>query len=134
MAASGIAASSACAANSRSQKLLDVRDAAQACELRRQFEGLGDEALILAIEEETDLAKRLNVAFVGQLHHAARLGSPSAIRRKGKVWQRGRRERHPSDQRAAVEEEIELADRQPDWRVAFASPQCGEPAALSGPR
>jgi hypothetical protein len=25
--------------------------------------------LILAIEEETDLAKRLKVAFLGELHH-----------------------------------------------------------------
>jgi hypothetical protein len=42
-------------------------------ELRRQLEGLGDEALILAIEEQADLAKRLKVAFVGQLDHSGRI-------------------------------------------------------------
>ena len=52
------------------RELVDVGESAQARELRGQLEILGDEALIFAIEEETDLAKRLDVAFVRELHHA----------------------------------------------------------------
>jgi len=40
----------------RERELLDMWDTAQACELRRQLEILRDEALVFAIEEETDLA------------------------------------------------------------------------------
>jgi hypothetical protein len=44
--------------------------APQACELRGQFQRLRDEALIFAIEEETNLTKRFKVVFLGQLHHS----------------------------------------------------------------
>ena len=57
----------------REGELLDVRDATQARELRRQLESLGDEPLIFAIEEETDLAKRFDVLFIRQLHHLGRI-------------------------------------------------------------
>jgi hypothetical protein len=54
----------------RERQLLDVRDATQPRELRRQLKILGDEALVFAIEEETDLAERLDVVFVSELDHA----------------------------------------------------------------
>jgi hypothetical protein len=50
-------------------QLRRIGHAAEAGHLRRQFQGLRDEALIFAIEEETDLAKRFKVVFLGQLHH-----------------------------------------------------------------
>jgi hypothetical protein len=54
----------------REGQLLDVRDPAQARELRRQLQVLRNEALIFAIEEETDLAKRVDVVFFAELHHS----------------------------------------------------------------
>jgi hypothetical protein len=53
--------------------LRGIGHAAEARDLRRQFQGLRDEALIFAIEEETDLTKRFKVVFLGQLHHAPRI-------------------------------------------------------------
>jgi hypothetical protein len=53
----------------RQLELLGIDHAAQTGDFCRQFQRLRDEALILAIEEETDLAKRLKVAFLGELHH-----------------------------------------------------------------
>jgi hypothetical protein len=50
-------------------QLRRIGHAAETGDLRRQFQRLRDEALILAIEEETDLAKRFKVVFLGQLHH-----------------------------------------------------------------
>ena len=44
----------------REGQLLEVRHAAQARELRGQLQILGDEALVFAIEEETDLAQRVD--------------------------------------------------------------------------
>ena len=54
----------------RERQLLDVRDATQPRELRRQLEILRNEALIFAIEEQPDLAKCLDVMFVSELDHA----------------------------------------------------------------
>jgi hypothetical protein len=57
----------------RQLQVLGIGDATQARDFRGQFERLRDEALILAIEEETDLAKRFKVMFLGQLHHRPRI-------------------------------------------------------------
>ena len=54
-------------------QLLDVALAAQARQLRSQLEVRGDQALIFAIEEETNLPQRFEIAFVGQLHHVSRI-------------------------------------------------------------
>jgi hypothetical protein len=54
----------------REGQLLDVGNSAQARELRRQLQVLRNEALIFAIEEETDLAKRVDVVFLAKLHHS----------------------------------------------------------------
>jgi hypothetical protein len=53
----------------RQLQLLGIGHAAQTSDFRRQFQRLCDEALIFAIEEETDLAKRFKVVFLGELHH-----------------------------------------------------------------
>jgi hypothetical protein len=53
----------------RQLELLGIGHAAEASDFRRQFQRLRDEALILAIEEQTNLAKRFKVVFLGQLHH-----------------------------------------------------------------
>jgi hypothetical protein len=52
-------------------ELGDLRQSAQPGEFRRQLEILGDEALILALEEEADLAQGVEVAFFAERHHAA---------------------------------------------------------------
>lgn len=52
-------------------ELGDLREAAQAGQLRGQLEILRDEPLILALEEETDLPERLDVAFFRERHHVA---------------------------------------------------------------
>jgi hypothetical protein len=57
----------------RQLELLGIRHPTQARYLRGQFQLFGDEALILAIEEETDLAKRFTVMFLRQLHHLSRI-------------------------------------------------------------
>jgi hypothetical protein len=57
----------------RQVQLLGIGDASQAGDFRGQFERLRDEALIFAIEEETDLAKRFKVMLLGQLHHRRRI-------------------------------------------------------------
>jgi hypothetical protein len=57
----------------RQLELLGIGDATESGDFRGQFKRLRDEALILAIEEETDLAKRVKVMFLGQLHHPARI-------------------------------------------------------------
>jgi hypothetical protein len=54
----------------RELELLRMRQTLQARELRGRVQRLRDEALIFAIEEETDLAKRFKVLFLGQLHHS----------------------------------------------------------------
>lgn len=54
----------------REGQLLDVRDPAQARELRCQLQVLRNEALIFAIEKETDLAKRVDIVFFAELHHS----------------------------------------------------------------
>ncbi len=38
-------------------------------EFRRQLTDFVEEALILAIEEPADLAKRVDIAFIRQRHH-----------------------------------------------------------------
>ena len=53
------------------RELGDLGQSAQPRELRGQLEILGDEALILALEEETDLPERLDVAFFSERHHVA---------------------------------------------------------------
>ena len=45
-------------------QLFGIGDAAQPRELRGQLQILGDEALIFAIEQEADLAQRVDVALV----------------------------------------------------------------------
>jgi hypothetical protein len=57
----------------RQLELLDIRRATQPGELRRQLADFVNEALILAIEEDTDLAQRIEIAFVFQLHHSPRI-------------------------------------------------------------
>jgi hypothetical protein len=54
----------------REGQLLDIRNPTQPRELRGQLKVLRNEALVLAIEEQTDLAKRFDVMFVCQLHHS----------------------------------------------------------------
>ena len=51
-------------------QLLRISHAAESGDFRREFQRLRDEALIFAIEEETDLAKRFKVVFLGELHHS----------------------------------------------------------------
>jgi hypothetical protein len=50
--------------------LLGIGEAAHPRELRRQLQRLGDEALIFALEEETDLSQGVNIAFLRQIDHA----------------------------------------------------------------
>jgi hypothetical protein len=52
------------------RQLRDVGQAPQARELGGQLEILGNEALILALEEQA-LPQRIDVAFLGQGHHDA---------------------------------------------------------------
>jgi hypothetical protein len=54
-------------------ELLRVGQPLQPSDLGGQFQGLRDETLIFAIEEETDLTKRLNVLFLRQFDHARRI-------------------------------------------------------------
>jgi hypothetical protein len=51
-------------------QLFRIGDAAEPRELRSQLQILRDEASIFAIEEEADLAKRVDIALVRELHHA----------------------------------------------------------------
>jgi hypothetical protein len=46
------------------RELLDLRQPAQPRELGGQLEILGDEALILALKQHTDLPQRIDVAFL----------------------------------------------------------------------
>ena len=114
----------------RKRELRDLGESAQPRELRSQLEILGDEALILALEEETDLPERLDVAFVRERHHDAAQLIITAIRGKRKLRERGRRERHPPDQRAAIEKEIELADGERHRARRLVPPQRREAPAL----
>jgi hypothetical protein len=57
----------------RQLELLGVRNAAQSREFRRHPAELLNEALIFAIEEETDLPERFEIALVAQLHHSPRI-------------------------------------------------------------
>ena len=72
----------------RERELLGIRHAAQPCELRGQLQGLRDEALILAVEEETNLPQGVDIAFLRQVDHALRIGSSRAIRGKRKLRHR----------------------------------------------
>jgi hypothetical protein len=49
----------------------DLRQAPQARELGGQLEILGDEALILTLEQQADLPQGVDVAFLRQRHHDA---------------------------------------------------------------
>jgi hypothetical protein len=51
------------------RELLDLGQAPEAREFGRQLEILGDEALILALEQEADLPQGVDVAFLSQGHH-----------------------------------------------------------------
>jgi len=51
--------------------LLDLRQPAQPRELGGQLEILGDEPLILALEQQADLSQRVDVTFLSQRHHDA---------------------------------------------------------------
>jgi hypothetical protein len=53
--------------------LFGIRHAAEACEFRRQLHVLGDEALDFAIEEETDLAQRVDITLLRQIDHSLRI-------------------------------------------------------------
>ena len=53
------------------RELGDLGQSAQPRELRGQLEILGDEPLILALEEQTDLPECLDIAFVAERHHDA---------------------------------------------------------------
>lgn len=53
--------------------MLDVRHAAQSREFRSQPADGVDEALVFAIKEETDLAQRVDIPLVRQLHHVRRI-------------------------------------------------------------
>ena len=55
------------------RELLHGGQASESRELRRQFEILRNEALILSVEEETDLAERLEILFVAQRDHVSRI-------------------------------------------------------------
>jgi hypothetical protein len=57
----------------REGELLDVPLAAQPRELGTEPHVRGDEALVLAIEQATNLAQRVEIAFVAQLHHSTRI-------------------------------------------------------------
>jgi hypothetical protein len=57
----------------RQVELLGVGHTLEARDFRGQFQGLGNEALIFAIEEETDLTKRFKVLFLRQFDHALRI-------------------------------------------------------------
>jgi hypothetical protein len=54
-------------------ELLRMGQTLEAREFRRQFQRLGDEALIFAIEEQADLTKRFKILFLRQFHHALRI-------------------------------------------------------------
>ena len=54
-------------------ELLRMRQALQARHFRGQFQRLGNEPLIFAIEEETDLTERFKIAFLTQLHYPRRI-------------------------------------------------------------
>lgn len=53
------------------RELGDLGESAQPRELRGQLEILGDEPLMLALEEQTDLPECLDIAFVCERHHDA---------------------------------------------------------------
>jgi hypothetical protein len=52
------------------RQLFGIGDAAEPRELRRQLQRLGEEALILALEQETDLTQGLDVALLRQIDHS----------------------------------------------------------------
>ena len=67
-------------------ELFRVGDAAQTRELRGQLQILGDEALILAIEQAADLAQRVDIALVREFHHLRQhliIGSDPAQAKSG---------------------------------------------------
>jgi hypothetical protein len=51
------------------RQLFRIGDATEPRELRRQLQRLGQEPLILALEEETDLTQRVDVALLRQIDH-----------------------------------------------------------------
>jgi hypothetical protein len=53
------------------RQLRDLGESAQPRELRGQLEILRDEALILALEEQTDLPECVDIAFLAEGHHVA---------------------------------------------------------------
>jgi hypothetical protein len=53
-------------------QLLDLGNPTQSRQLRGQLKVLRNQTLIFAIEEDTDLAKRLDVLFISELHHSDR--------------------------------------------------------------
>src|SRR5581483_1399766 len=55
------------------RELLHGGQAAQAGELRGQLEILRNEPLILSVEEETNLAERLEIVFVAERDHVSRI-------------------------------------------------------------
>ena len=116
------------------RQLLRVREAAEPRELRGQLQILGDEALVLAIEEQADLAQRVDVALLRQIHHAESIGSSGAVGGKRKVRQRRRRQRDASHEGAAVQKQIELTDGQRDRRVALIAPEGRESTTLEALR
>jgi hypothetical protein len=53
------------------RQLLGIGQSTHARELRGQRQRLGDEALVFALEEETDLPQGLDIAFLRQIDHAS---------------------------------------------------------------
>jgi hypothetical protein len=72
-------------------ELLGIGQSAHARELRGQLQRLGDEAVVFALEEETDLPQGLDIAFLRQINNGCGIGSSRAIRGKRKLRERGRR-------------------------------------------
>jgi hypothetical protein len=52
------------------RELLEVGQYTHARDFRGQLQRLGDEALILALEEGTDLPQGLDIAFLRQINHS----------------------------------------------------------------
>jgi hypothetical protein len=54
-------------------QLFGIGDAPEARELGGELDRLGDEPLILAIEEQTHLPQRVDIALGRELHHRDRI-------------------------------------------------------------
>jgi hypothetical protein len=57
----------------RQLELLRIRHPLEAGHLRGEFQRLGNQSLIFAIEENTDLTERFKILLFTQLHHASNI-------------------------------------------------------------